>query len=108
MSDADALLEGDRKYYDPLTFCTEAFSSARPLIYASVNYRLGALGFLHCPEAGDLLPPNNGYVLFAYTSTKTQPLEANSVTTCRKWQPSTASAPASCIRAPSTLTQEFN
>ncbi|KAL8704733.1 MAG: hypothetical protein Q9201_002117 [Fulgogasparrea decipioides] len=51
---------GDRKYYDPIAFCTEALDSERPVIFVSVNYRLGALGFLHCPEAGDYLPPNNG------------------------------------------------
>ena len=84
MSDADAMVEGERKYYDPLTFCTEAISSARPLIFASVNYRLGALGFLHCQEAENLLPSNNGYVLFAYRSTESQLPEAASVSTSRK------------------------
>lgn len=32
----------------------------KPLVFVSLNYRLGALGFMHSPEASDLIPPNNG------------------------------------------------
>ncbi|KAL8952037.1 MAG: hypothetical protein Q9222_002024 [Ikaeria aurantiellina] len=51
---------GDRSYYEPLAFCTDALKGSKPIIFASVNYRLGALGFLHCPDSATLLPPNNG------------------------------------------------
>ncbi|KAL8822437.1 MAG: hypothetical protein Q9191_006829 [Dirinaria sp. TL-2023a] len=51
---------GDREYYDPIAFCTNALHSSKPIIFASINYRLGALGFLHCPEAAEYLPSNNG------------------------------------------------
>ncbi|KAL8862426.1 MAG: hypothetical protein Q9178_001436 [Gyalolechia marmorata] len=51
---------GDRHYYDPTAFCTTALTNSRPIIFASINYHLGALGFLHCPEAASLMPPNNG------------------------------------------------
>ncbi|KAL8669631.1 MAG: hypothetical protein Q9168_005786 [Polycauliona sp. 1 TL-2023] len=51
---------GERQYYDPVKLCTDAIESSNPVIFVSINYRLGALGFLHCPEASDYLPPNNG------------------------------------------------
>ena len=51
---------GERQYYDPIRFCSDALKFLRPVIFVSINYRLGALGFLHSPEAPDLLPPNNG------------------------------------------------
>ncbi|KAI4231333.1 MAG: hypothetical protein LQ349_005691 [Xanthoria aureola] len=51
---------GDRQYYDPIQLCTDALEKSEPVIFVSINYRLGALGFLHCPEASDYLPPNNG------------------------------------------------
>ncbi|TKX26987.1 hypothetical protein C1H76_0741 [Elsinoe australis] len=51
---------GDRGYYDPLRFCETAIRAGRPLGFASINYRLGALGFMHSPEVEDLMPPNNG------------------------------------------------
>ncbi|KAL8846855.1 MAG: hypothetical protein Q9221_008084 [Calogaya cf. arnoldii] len=51
---------GDRQYYDPVRLCTDALKNSSPIIFVSINYRLGALGFLHCPEASDYLPPNNG------------------------------------------------
>lgn len=51
---------GERKYYDPLTFCTQALDMKRPLVFVSINYRLGALGFFHSPSAEGLIPPNNG------------------------------------------------
>ena len=54
---------GDRRYYDPVKFCTDALICSKPIVFAAINYRLGALGFLHCPEAADLLPANNGYAL---------------------------------------------
>lgn len=51
---------GERQFYDPVQFCADAIKGPKSLIFASINYRLGALGFLHCPEASDILPPNNG------------------------------------------------
>ncbi|KAI5203431.1 alpha/beta-hydrolase [Aureobasidium subglaciale] len=51
---------GERKYYEPLTLCTQALNMQKPLIFVSVNYRLGALGFFHSPDAEGLMPPNNG------------------------------------------------
>ena len=45
-----------------MAFCKDALDQSRPIILASINYRLGALGFLHCPEAAEYLPSNNGYV----------------------------------------------
>jgi carboxylesterase type B len=51
---------GERKYYDPLTFCTQAMEMGKPLIFVSINYRLGALGFFHSPYAEGLMPANNG------------------------------------------------
>jgi carboxylesterase type B len=51
---------GERKYYDPLTFCTQALEMGKPLIFVSINYRLGALGFFHSPYAEGLMPANNG------------------------------------------------
>ncbi|KAH0293742.1 alpha/beta-hydrolase, partial [Aureobasidium sp. EXF-3399] len=51
---------GERKYYDPLTFCTQASDMGKPLVFVSVNYRLGALGFFHSPHAEGLMPANNG------------------------------------------------
>ena len=53
-------LLGERQYYDPLAFCTNANNISKPVIFASIDYRLGALGFLHCPEVADCLPANNG------------------------------------------------
>lgn len=49
-----------RPYYYPLTFLTQAVTSSHPLVFVALNYRLGALGFFHSPEASDLVPPNNG------------------------------------------------
>ncbi|KAG9647827.1 alpha/beta-hydrolase, partial [Aureobasidium melanogenum] len=51
---------GQRKYYEPLTFCTQASEMGKPLIFVSINYRLGALGFFHSPAAEGLMPSNNG------------------------------------------------
>ncbi|KAI4738356.1 alpha/beta-hydrolase [Aureobasidium sp. EXF-12298] len=51
---------GERKYYDPLTFCTQASEMGKPLVFVSINYRLGALGFFHSPHAEGLMPANNG------------------------------------------------
>ena len=51
---------GDRRYYSPLTFCTHALEMQKPVLFISMNYRLGALGFFHSPEASDLIPANNG------------------------------------------------
>ena len=60
---ADNIALGDREYYDPIALCTDALHSSKPIVFASINYRLGALGFLHCPEAAEYLPSNNGYVI---------------------------------------------
>lgn len=49
-----------RPYYDPFTLCQAAIESKTPHIFVSINYRLGALGFFHSPEAADLMPANNG------------------------------------------------
>lgn len=49
-----------RPYYDPTTMCEEAVRKGTPHIFVSMNYRLGALGFLHSPEAEHLMPANNG------------------------------------------------
>ncbi|KAK6004328.1 hypothetical protein QM012_008190 [Aureobasidium pullulans] len=51
---------GQRKYYEPLTFCKQASEMGKPLIFVSINYRLGALGFFHSPAAEGLMPSNNG------------------------------------------------
>jgi carboxylesterase type B len=49
-----------RPYYDPTTLCEAALQNKTPHIFVSINYRLGALGFFHSPEAEDLMPANNG------------------------------------------------
>ena len=51
---------GDRQWLSPIRFCLYALELHQPVIFASVNYRLGLLGFLHSPEVEDLMPPNNG------------------------------------------------
>ena len=50
---------GERRWLDPTTFCLHGLELGKPLIFVSVNYRLGLLGFLHSPEALDLMPANN-------------------------------------------------
>ncbi|KAI4283724.1 MAG: hypothetical protein L6R38_001981 [Xanthoria sp. 2 TBL-2021] len=54
------LNSGERPYYSPTAFLTQAVSESKPLIFVSVNYRLGALGFFHSSQAPELIPPNNG------------------------------------------------
>jgi carboxylesterase type B len=49
-----------RPYYDPTTLCEAAIRNRTPHILVSINYRLGALGFFHSPEAEDSMPANNG------------------------------------------------
>ncbi|KAK5074960.1 hypothetical protein LTR64_001165 [Lithohypha guttulata] len=49
-----------RPYYTPTNFVKHAFSTNRPHIFVSINFRLGALGFLHSSEVSSLIPPNNG------------------------------------------------
>ncbi|KAI1609734.1 Alpha/Beta hydrolase protein [Exophiala viscosa] len=49
-----------RPYYTPVNFLAHALRTDRLHVFISVNYRLGALGFLHSPEAGSLISPNNG------------------------------------------------
>jgi carboxylesterase type B len=49
-----------RPYYAPSTMLQEAIKKGIPHIFVSLNYRLGALGFLHSPEASELIPANNG------------------------------------------------
>ncbi|KXT08824.1 hypothetical protein AC579_1893 [Pseudocercospora musae] len=51
---------GERYWYDPTKLCVDAIHWGQPLIFVSINYRLGNLGFLHSPQAADLVPPNNG------------------------------------------------
>jgi carboxylesterase type B len=50
----------NRPYYDATHFVHHALQRKTPLIYVGINYRLGALGFLHHPDAGDMVPENNG------------------------------------------------
>lgn len=50
----------NRPYYDATNFMRHGLQRGTPFIYVGINYRLGALGFLHCPEAGDMVPENNG------------------------------------------------
>ena len=54
------LNSGERPYYSPTAFIAQAMSESKPLIFVSVNYRLGALGFFHSSQASDLIPANNG------------------------------------------------
>ncbi|KAL8672110.1 MAG: hypothetical protein Q9168_003416 [Polycauliona sp. 1 TL-2023] len=54
------LNSGERPYYSPINFLTQAVSESTPLIFVSINYRLGALGFFHSSQAPELIPPNNG------------------------------------------------
>lgn len=51
---------GERPYYRPITMVQQALDAGRPLIFVSMQYRLGALGFFHTPEASDIVPANNG------------------------------------------------
>lgn len=50
---------GERRWLDPTTFCMQALDNKKPVIFVSINYRLGLLGFLHSTEAPDLMPANN-------------------------------------------------
>lgn len=54
------LNSGERPYYSPENLVSQAITSSMPLVFVSVNYRLGALGFFHSSEAPDLIPANNG------------------------------------------------
>lgn len=54
------LNSGERPYYSPTAFITQAMSESKPLIFVSVNYRLGALGFFHSSKVPELMPANNG------------------------------------------------
>ncbi|KAK5112362.1 hypothetical protein LTR62_004325 [Meristemomyces frigidus] len=51
---------GGRPYYDPTHFCLQALRGERPHVLVSINYRLGALGFLHSATNDELMPANNG------------------------------------------------
>jgi len=51
---------GTRGYYAGLNAIRTAMNISHPLILVAPNYRLGALGFFHCPSASDLVPANNG------------------------------------------------
>lgn len=51
---------GTRGYYSGLNAIRTAMNISHPLILVAPNYRLGALGFFHCPSASDLVPANNG------------------------------------------------
>jgi carboxylesterase type B len=50
----------NRPYYDATHFMHHAMQRETPVIYVGINYRLGALGFLHHPDTGDMVPENNG------------------------------------------------
>ncbi|KAJ9628548.1 hypothetical protein H2203_002449 [Taxawa tesnikishii (nom. ined.)] len=50
----------NRPYYSATNLLHHALKRDTPVLYVAVNYRLGALGFFHSPEAADLVPPNNG------------------------------------------------
>ena len=54
------LNSGERPYYSPTAFIAQAMSESKPLIFVSVNYRLGALGFFHSSQASDLIPAKEG------------------------------------------------
>ena len=49
---------GSKPYYSPLNFLRQAISANTPLVFVSLRYRLGALGFLHSTSAKDHIPPN--------------------------------------------------
>jgi len=56
---------GTRYYYDPIAFVRTAttLDPPAPLIFVAINYRLGALGFLHSPASMSTdhpVPANNG------------------------------------------------
>ena len=51
---------GNRPYYSPISLLQHAIKTGKPIIYVSVNYRLGALGFLHAQTPHNLVPENNG------------------------------------------------
>lgn len=50
---------GDRRWLDPTTFCRQGLRINKPMIFVSLNYRLGLLGFLHSPQVPHILPANN-------------------------------------------------
>jgi len=50
---------GERRWLDATKFCMQALENNKPIVFVSINYRLGLLGFLHSPEAADLLSANN-------------------------------------------------
>lgn len=50
----------NRPYYNPENLVSHAIHRSTPIIFVAINYRLGALGFLHSNHAGDLVPENNG------------------------------------------------
>ncbi|KAL9596009.1 MAG: hypothetical protein Q9219_006093 [cf. Caloplaca sp. 3 TL-2023] len=54
------LNSGERPCYSPINILTQALSESSPLVFVSINYRLGALGFFHSAQASDLIPANNG------------------------------------------------
>ena len=49
-----------RLFYSPISFNYGRSRDKSTAHLASINYRLGALGFLHSRESSSLLPPNNG------------------------------------------------
>jgi carboxylesterase type B len=51
---------GNRPYYSPIKFMQHAISHSSPVIFVSINYRLGALGFWHAKTTENLVPENNG------------------------------------------------
>ncbi|KAH7414521.1 Alpha/Beta hydrolase protein [Phaeosphaeria sp. MPI-PUGE-AT-0046c] len=51
---------GNRPYYDPVSFLSYAIARQKEIIYISINYRLGCLGFLRAETSDASMPPNNG------------------------------------------------
>ena len=53
---------GNRPYYSPINLLLHSIQRQTPVIFVSINYRLGALGFWHAqnPFDPDLIQENNG------------------------------------------------
>ncbi|EMD92043.1 hypothetical protein COCHEDRAFT_1099330, partial [Bipolaris maydis C5] len=49
----------NRPYYNPENLVRHAIQRSTPIISVAINYRLGALGFLHSNHAGNLVLENN-------------------------------------------------
>lgn len=51
---------GNRPYYAPTSLLSHSISRGKEIIYVSINYRLGILGFLYAETNNAAMPPNNG------------------------------------------------